>query len=444
MNSKERIIKIERGKVFLTKTNSIDFSHTNFHNKYLKFSSRFNIFWKVNVIYDNHRSSITLDVINYNPKDYSKFETQIMKKPVKKIFFKKLNWEYLEPLLISYEPSTLKDIIFNFSQTLKSNLSKNDNIEFENIENKIPFITDLFDPKDTNEVKDKIWSEHFSANIKFTDALFSDGGVYIEKFKTDRGKNINLELFIANSNIKSEFDKVKYYFYKTFKSKTFRLQGKLVFKNDELTSIEGAYSKEIESINNTIIDSVKDFQIAEIPEIKTETNKKLYTFSEIVELLKRENPKSQILINSEKEIIDKLIGSENKSENHRQLMYLSGAMQDEKDKIKFTLHPTFGFLFSFTRKSKKVFCWELIKSHATYLWSIDNNISPEEQSRSVESAINFIIKNGRNKYKRSLKKNTNESDLKFEIITHTQSNSTNNDRFINWKNKFTSILEEVL
>ena len=72
------------------------------------------------------------------------------------------------------------------------------------------------------------------------------------------------------------------------------------------------------------------------------------------------------------EIIDTLLQEKTNLKNQKQLMYLSGAIQSGTDKIRFTLEPKFGFLFTFNKDGVNHYCWELLQSHASYIWTINN------------------------------------------------------------------------
>lgn len=448
MNPNERIIKIKDKKVYLTKDYCVDFSRTSFHNKTLTFSPRKEIFWKAEVTYDKTNNSIRLEIIDYNPGNKEQFEEQILKKEIDNVVFNKLKWQELEPLLSSYKEITLQDLVEKLPQ-YSSPSSPDNKILSENILsgkalNKQSTENRLLEIESYKEEIITERNEPFKAKIKFTKAIFQDDGVSINRFTTDYGLKIDFDLFIENPNIQAEFDSIKYFFHKIFKSRYFNIEGILKYRNDELISIEDVLSDEIQSIDDTIIESVKDIQVALIPKLREDTDKekKLFTLSEIIELLKEGQKDAKILIDKEGEIIDRLLKSKSNSGNRQQLLFLSGAIQDEKDKIKFTLDPKFGFLFSFNRESKKHYCWELLESHATYLWSFDNELTSEKQYHKVEAAINFIIDNGRNNYKKAYKQELFDNDITFNVIQHTTSVTSDNNRFIHWKNKFLSLISD--
>ena len=77
--------------------------------------------------------------------------------------------------------------------------------------------------------------------------------------------------------------------------------------------------------------------------------------------------------------------------NVKQLVYLSGKKHERTQKIRFTLNPLFGFIFFISGKNKNHICWELLNSHATYIWSFNKELSIESQIELSE--LNIIANN---------------------------------------------------
>lgn len=76
------------------------------------------------------------------------------------------------------------------------------------------------------------------------------------------------------------------------------------------------------------------------------------------------------------------------------------------------------------------FIWELLNTHATYIWSIERKgYSLENKLKLIEREVNFIRENGRNIYLNS-KKN---ADLIFNKINHENSETGVIDGFPKWK-----------
>jgi len=115
---------------------------------------------------------------------------------------------------------------------------------------------------------------------------------------------------------------------------------------------------------------------------------------------------------------------------------LSGKKQTENHKLRYTLNPNFGFLFLVEGAENNQFVWELLNSHATYIWSIDKQQAEIElQFKRIESIVTTVRTSGRENYKRGYKNNHQDNDLVFRVIHHEDIASDLVDAFPKWKSK---------
>ena len=122
--------------------------------------------------------------------------------------------------------------------------------------------------------------------------------------------------------------------------------------------------------------------------------------------------------------------------NAKHLQYLSGAKHSERHMLKFTLKPIFGFLFFIEGERQNHFCWELLNSHATYLWSFSKVESEFQfQYARIEKTISLVRQIGRDEYKREFKNGNIDGDLIFSVINHPDVNSSFKDGFVEWKHR---------
>ncbi|WP_282037453.1 hypothetical protein [Saccharicrinis aurantiacus] len=443
MNSNERIIRLEGKRIFISPDFSIQLTESNLANRVHLFSTRPNIFWRVKVTYDTSTFTIFLDVINYKHDNIEQFNSQTVKGKVVRIVFNKLDWNKLEQYLGSYKEDSLREIADNLPIRMQSSKTEVENSNNTTVaeENKKNNITPS--PSNINQTNiDREWTESYEARLKYSDATFIEGGVIITKFTTNNNQVIKHEVFIENLEIGPELDYIKYYFYKIFRDKYFNFNGTIQYKNNIVIDVYDNKSDDIQQIKKSILESVRELQINEILDITNDNDKekKLYTIPEIIDIFKKEDKKARIIFDSETEIIDILLKPSKHSGNRTQLLFLSGKMQSADHRIKFTLNPKFGFLFTIDGENQRYYCWELLVSHANYLWIVDNTISIEEQYYRVEKSINFIIEYGRNKYKKSYKEGHIDSDIIFKAINHTTKKDTDHDRFKNWKDTFLKYL----
>lgn len=280
----------------------------------------------------------------------------------------------------------------------------------------------------------------FKTQVKYKNALFVDGGVIVNKFHLEDGTPINFKFKIENPGIRAEFNEIKYFFHKVFGHKSFTISGMLVYENSIINGVENVSSVEIESINESIIQKVKTLQIEDIQKIMIVDDKRLFTIEEIIDVLKKEAEGGKVLLESDKELVD-ILNKNHALKNKKQLEYLSGVLQDNKTQIRFTLHPKFGFLFTFYRDNRVFYCWELLDSFATYLWSHNRDLSKDNDYSRIEKDINYIIENGRNKYKSAYKNKRIVTGLDFISINHTENNKEDNERFSIWKSKIQSHID---
>lgn len=122
--------------------------------------------------------------------------------------------------------------------------------------------------------------------------------------------------------------------------------------------------------------------------------------------------------------------------NAKHLQFLAGSKHSTKQKLRFTLKPLFGFVFFIEGETKNHFCWELLNSHATYLWSFDKiDTDAKFQFKRVEETINIIRDMGRETYKSDFRNNKVDSDLSFCTIEHSNINSALVDGFVEWQHR---------
>jgi len=430
-----RIIKIRNNKFYYTENDYLSLERTNLSVGNLRFSNRQDIYWEVELKdYNKTSNSVDIYVLNYEPKVISNFKEQVAKNSLDYFKFMNLEWKYLEPLLSSYQPIALKGLFkIDTGRQLKSpddlafpkelNITKVKKSIEENIE------------YNSGDILQDVQQEFF---FSFKDASFENG--YVSVYKKFDFIPLKIELKIYNENIIKEYDYIKYYFPKYFKDgKKFKVNFKGKIQYGELISYS-ANSKEIESINDEIIKIVKSYRSIELINVVTDSKdeESIFTIDEVVEKINVSDEIRKGFETNEKEIIDSILFIR-KVRNKRQLEYLSGKKQSESERIRFTLSPLFGFLFLINGNKKNHFCWELLDSHATYIWSFDSYSLFSEKIAEIDTVINEVRTIGRNAYKREWKKMNESSNFTFKAINH-KLNKDRNDGFINWKNR----LEEIL
>lgn len=451
MERKEIILKITNEKVFFNGQLCIPITQTNIPKQHLTFRRQDDIFWMVEMIdYKSNEGYLTVKVIDYNASDISKFETQRQKNKVTQLVFEKFEWEKLEKHLSSYKISELQTYIIQnetishleskLSLSYPSNLLKpspeNIHKEGETIlpgeKNFVPGIIPSLSPSSV-EQKPVIKTIKKEFLISFTDVYFKLGYVTFKKYINEIKQSLDFK--IANENILAEFENIKFWFAKKLKSKRIRVIAMITLIDAKVSEVI-ANSIHIDLITPDLIDSIKyqrTLAITKEPRIST-VDKSLFTADEIFNQF--DNDIEGNIFKQTEEGIFNLLIEKTGVRNKKQLAYLSGKKQSDKYGLRYTLHPHFGFLFLVEGVENNHFIWELLKSHATYIWSIHKSDKEIElQFKRIEAIINIIRSSGREAYKKAFRNDHLDNDLVFRIIEHEEIGSDFVDGFPKWKNK---------
>lgn len=143
------------------------------------------------------------------------------------------------------------------------------------------------------------------------------------------------------------------------------------------------------------------------------------------------------VFNSSADNILEILMENGLAKNIRLLEFLSRDKHTLNEKLRFTLKPHFGFLFKVESPTKQFFIWELLNSHATYVW--EQEIDNTDFYYFIEQEISFIKANGREEYRRYYK-NLPSKKFEFHLIEHDSADLTEEERFQTWKNKLEAAL----
>jgi hypothetical protein len=425
MGKKAIIIKVSNDKIYFNAQLSIPIQHTNIPKDHLTFRTHEDIFWKVEMLEYKHASkSLKVKVTDYRIEYISEFDNQIPKKDINELLFEKFDWKELEPILSGYRKIQLKEILFNMES---DNFSKGYPQSSKSHFNNLPTTTITTGSKSNSTIITKeFW-------IPFTNCIFMLGCVTFKKRIKSLSREIDFS--ISNEHMLAEFNNVKIWFAKKLKTKKFKTTVEIILTGDEVIETS-AISDHIDQITPELIDNVRYLRTLALTKESQNTipGKALFTSEEIFDQINTNNIESNVFNQSEQDILSLLIQEDN-IRNKMQLSYLAGKQKIENCKLLFTLKPNFGFLFLVEGKENNHFVWELLNSHATYIWSI--NKEEEEiglQFKQIENIINTIRVNGRDNYKKAFKNNDIEG-LQFRVINHTEAALNQTDAFLRWKSK---------
>lgn len=434
--SNKRLLKIVNNEIYLTPEEFVSVENINLFKGDIRFRSEKTIYLEVELnSFDNARKVLFVKITDYDPKNVASFTQQKVTAKVNYLHFEPVEWKYFEGLLYMYtKGKLLKEkliidspestlIIPNFTYRKGKGLHQGTNIPFS-----IP------------EAMPRNQTIHEDFRIAYKDAVFGLGFLSFNCKSKSLSRTVHLK--IENGNLLPEFESIKSYFPKVLGGdKKFNVKATFNLTDHVITSFS-ATSPEIEKIDAEVISSIKELRIVNLTSnpIVSQPNKTLFTSDDILDNFEPKVIDGTKIILSEEDILNVLTAGRN-IRNAEQLHYLSGSLHSTRQKLRFTLKPLFGFLFFIEGKDSYHYCWELLNSHATYLWSFPkHNSDISFLYQRIEETINRIKDLGRERYKTGYRSKEFDTDLLFKSLEHSTINSSVADNFSYWRNK----LEEHL
>lgn len=444
MMLKEIIIKVDNQDIHLSPKLTVPIQQTNIPIEHCKFRSHEDIYWKVELLdYNTHTKCWKMKVIDYFTNDLKNFDRQKSTKEVDRIAFEKFDWLKFEQHLTNYQKIKLLEVLHNHdadrffrAEPTVNGITALPVADFSNqaIEHSLPQTQHNLTSFVQTERPPIIEIRRVEFRVSFSDAYFMLGYVNFSRNIKEVGQKVDFK--IKNDYILAEFDNIKSWFAKKLKTKKFKINATIITTDGKVTEVT-ATSPQIAMIDEELIDSIRyqrTMTLTKSPRV-SETDKSLFTAEEIFGEMETDDIEGNVFSQNEQDILRFLLDN-NKTRNRKQLEYLSGYKQAESSKLRFTLHPNFGFLFFIEGKENNHFVWELLNTHATYIWSIDKSERTIElQYKRIEASINTIRDIGREQYKRAYRQNHQDKDLVFCVIEHDDITSNFVDGFVKWKHK---------
>lgn len=430
MKPKTVILKIHEDKVWFNEEEFLSFSQTNIPYKHLIFKKVSPIYWLAEQENFVNNEKLVLTVSNYQLEDYSTFSQQRPKKKIKAIEFGKFDWSQLEHQLSFYKKSAFLDQligeeintepieVFNEAETPFGKAISEEQFKKEFLSKQTP--------SEKTDITHQFTVDFSSVKIKLG---------HLEFYKYVPNLDESFCFVIFNDNLLPEFDYVKYWFSKSLKLKKLKVTATFYYINGELDHFS-CISKDVDRINQTLIEGVKvQRTLSLIRKVNPpEMDQSLFTAEDIFEK-EKDDSIGNVFAQTEKEILETLLEFKN-IRNRKELSYLSGKIHSSAQKLRFTNTPYFGFIFYHKGEINHHFLWELLNSHATYIWSMDQSKLPIHLAyKRIERSINSILENGRDTYKRAYKHFEQDNDLIFNVVSHENKESKFIDAFPKWKYK---------
>lgn len=391
MNSGVRILKMTAKGVYISKEHFVPYEQTNLTVDQLRPFRDRHFYWKVKAVWVNQPvPMVQVQVLDHDCWDNATFYNQELKREIPFILFDSTR--------------------YHFEQQENSNLSVHTS-RFGSFHR--------FEPVDPVE---KIYIGTFT--VKFSKATFTDGGIACRIYIKET--NSEVDFSIPNIHLRKEHEAISEYICKRMGRKTFRILTIVKELGRKITSAE-ATSEDIANINEDFFQQLKVHLIkAKIS--PREDGRTLHTLKDV----------SDPFTIDLDEVI-RIVTNDDTHRNSYSLHYLSGK-HDLEQIVYMTLKPRFGFLFYLDGTIDHHYVWELLDSHATYVWSYpkaDNSVS--SALASTEHEISSILANGRITYKRNA--DDNSGQYRFNLIQHHNLASTGALDIIRWQGELSLITE---
>lgn len=388
VTSKKIIIKFQDERIWFDSKESIEIQATNLPDDNCTLTSR-PFYWEIiPKTFNKNKGTLEVAISNFNPKVSSPWIGSCPKYRITSINFHNLNWDDFSLFVSSYNNKA--------KLSMPSSSTKMESARFHEVT--------------------------LTERIRLMDLKFEKGHVSFDKcFSWASDEQL---IKIHNPHIFPQLKLLLPYLIKLLKKKTINVELKIGRENGKTTYIN-AISKDIDKINQESLQVIKVFQL-------DDTRKKLRD-SNMQNIF---NPPPQIIddiilgnIDSfERELLFSILSKEEVRNKH-QLNHLSSLLSD-KQKLFLTIDPQFGFVFRIEGEEMIHFIWELVNSHATYIWSFPKDITPTSQLQRIEEEFAVLTQHGRSYYKSYFE---NSDALFLNIVNHSTTHNPMVDQFNRWR-----------
>jgi hypothetical protein len=428
MNSKNVIIKICQNRIWFNETVSIAVENSNLPVDEIKFGRVKEIFWLVEqVSFDKDGGSLEVKITDYFLRDFSGFGGQNPKAFIKALRFLNLSDTASLKTALRYYSSEMSHLDQAMEEAF-AGLNGHEEPKKEKIHKK-NLLFRTYRENEKLEVGFEVW---------FKDAEFKLGYVAFDKNITELKQMLRFK--VDNDFLLPEFEFIKSYFVKALGTRKFDVKATIILEHGKPVETI-ASSVLIRKIDENLIDSIKNIRTNNIfkAPFKGNVDKSLFTADEIFGEYSLDEA-GNVFSQSEEEMLRQIL-EKYKVRNRKQLEFLAGVKQAAGSRLKFTLNPYFGFLFTVEGEKMNHFIWELLNSHATYIWSLDKGDGAmARQYRRVEDAINQVRNSGRDNYKQAWRTSHIDQDLVFHVIQHDDAGSPMIDGFVKWRHRLGELM----
>lgn len=412
----------------------IPYSKTNLPKRVFAFRENRTIMWLVNLL--GVDGPFYVEVKSYSFEDHTRFESQQNELNIDRLIFEGLDWNLLEPLLTSYQTIAFASIAKNTAPKSKGKVEPGFGTAFGKQINPHQHLfpvshesKNVFGTVDINHpaiISESPFQQNINVNfsVPFSHVIFHDGYVSFQH----RIKEVYsvVEFRIDNEYIRKEYDTVKNWFSRKLGVKRIEVQAIIKVESGDVISVE-ATSPEIQAINPALIEKIKEYRTLELVKAAPQlVDKSLYTADDVFSALSFEE-KGNVFAQTDAQLLNILM--QKTAVRSREQLQLLSNYHSEEIKLRFTLKPSFGFVFLISCGGYNHFIWELLETHATYVWSIPEYLGEaDEHYNQIEEIITGINKGGRQSYRRKYKNGETDKNAIFRFIEHNEGGG-----FMYWK-----------
>ena len=445
---KEVILKIENEVIWLSPDKSLPIEKTDIPIRHLKFKNHILIYWRiVQEHFDKNSRKLQVKILNYSDSDYDTFSKQNPGE-IDFIEFGKFDWLPFERNLSIYKKSAFMSLLINADKNPYFFNGPHHQQSAQGFDiSKSSFKEGSGEIKEASQTGEQAIQIQQSIQTTIEEKFEVDFNEitillgYIRLSKYINKLNNTIEFKIENEHLLPEFDNIKYWFSKKLKTRKIRVSAEITLLDDEIIKIH-ATSKEIDRIDQELIDGIKTQRTLAITKLARpeHIDKSLFTADDYFSLDEKNDLMGNVFQQTETDILE-LFLDKIPVRNKKELRYISGKLHSLSHKIRFTNHPNFGFIFLVEGELNNHFIWELLNSHATYIWTFGKGAGEiKMQYRKIEMIINTILDCGRENYKRAYKGNNQDDDLIFNVIHHKHKGSELIDEFPKWKHRINELI----
>jgi hypothetical protein len=428
MVTRHVIIRLHEGRIWFNDSVSLPCENSGLPADKINFRKIQDTFWLVEQLsFDKVTGTLEVKILDYFLRETVSFSGQNPRSVVKILKFSNLSDADSLKVALRYYSREMNHLDQALEEGYKELVAKPEMPAMA--VSKKNLLMRTYPEKEKLEVAFDVW---------FKDAEFKLGYVAFDKNIPELRQMLRFK--IDNDFLLPEFEFIKGYFIKVLGTRNFEVSATIFLEHGKATETR-ASSQQIKRIDENLIDSIKNLRTNFLlkPPFKVNVDKSLFTADEVYGEFNQDEM-GNVFSQSEEEILRQIL-EKAKVRNRKQLGFLAGTKQAAGSKLKFTLHPYFGFLFTVEGEKMYHFIWELLNSHATYIWSLDKGDDAlPRQYRRVEDAINQVRNSGREEYKQAWRSSHIDQDLVFHVIHHEDANSPMIDGFVKWRHRLGEVM----